>query len=870
MDGMVPRPRPAARRLPPCRGFPIFLLAFLATFPGLAAPVQGQVEPPRVLPPEILPGVAREDMVSSWLRARTDAAAARWREDYEATLASGDWTARDARLRAGLRAALGGLPAERTPLNPRVTGTLEGAGFRVENLLFESQPGFFVTANLYLPASASAAAPVPGVLLPCGHAAPAKAHDEYQAAGALLARHGMAALVFDPVDQGERYQRLDPTGRPLTAGTAAHLQEGTAAALLGWNLMRIMAWDGLRALDLLASRPEVDPTRLGITGNSGGGTQTSFIFNLDDRLQVAAPSCYIHSHLFQVWAETGDSEQHAFGQAAFGFEHADFFLTRAPAPILLLTATQDFFSPAQAWETARLLQRRYSQLGYSGRAAIMENLAGHNYNRDQREAMAAWMSRWLLRRDAVIREGDQPLFTADQLRVTPEGQVLRLPGARSLWDLLRDEAARLRAARSHPAPGDDALRASIAALLGADPDRWPALGNMAPTLSGQGRGAGFRWESYVLRRRRDPLFLPLVLFTPDPPAPAELPVLLATPTPVGELTREPGLAEVLPWLQAGRTVAAFNPSGLGETRQSGQGIRGEPMGADFQDWMALHVLGSSTVALRVDDIFLAARWLQESHLAPRGFLLAGFGEAGVPALHAAFLEPARFPRLHLRGALQSWQSILDLERSYQRTGEIVPGALPLYDLPDLVARLGDRVTVEIPVDPLGLDLLDPQAPPPPGDHLPTLPGLIGLFFGNPARANPQSTDVLTAISGEFSRTAHFRGGDWAADWSGFLLAPASGPVEFRAEADWPFSVELDGRPLLALDPRGHPAETTAVRTLTAGQALPFTVQYEIQTGGTGFFRLSWRTPGGAWQAVDAALLRHTPASARAARVTLFR
>ncbi len=157
------------------------------------------------------------------------------------------------------------------------------------------------------------------MLLPCGHSDNGKAYEDYQRACILLAKNGMAVLCYDPIGQGERFQRLDAQGKPVIRGTTEHTMAGIGALLVGRQLASYRIWDGLRALDYLASRPEVDPDRLGCTGNSGGGTLTAYLMALDDRIAVAAPSCYITS-LERLFATIGpqDAEQNITGQVAAG------------------------------------------------------------------------------------------------------------------------------------------------------------------------------------------------------------------------------------------------------------------------------------------------------------------------------------------------------------------------------------------------------------------------------------------------------------------------------------------------------------------------------------------------------------------------
>ena len=189
------------------------------------------------------------------------------------------------------RELLGGFP-ERTPLNAKVVGRLKGDGFRIEKIIYESRPGFLVTANLYLPDSL---APYPGVLFPCGHSENGKAAGPYQKACMLLAKNGCAALIFDPPGQGERKQVLnshDDHHEPATGpfkSTSEHMVTGVAPVLLGQNLATYFIWDGIRGIDYLQSRDDIVKDQIGCTGNSGGGNQTSFLMALDERIVAAAP-----------------------------------------------------------------------------------------------------------------------------------------------------------------------------------------------------------------------------------------------------------------------------------------------------------------------------------------------------------------------------------------------------------------------------------------------------------------------------------------------------------------------------------------------------------------------------------------------------
>lgn len=640
----------------------------------------------RVLP-EDAGAAPPKDMMKASLLGRVDAARARWEADYAALATPEAIAAYQARLRAKFIEAIGGLP-ERTPLEARVTGVLTRDDYRVEKIVFESRPKFFVTGALFLPDPARRPPPYPGVLIPCGHADNAKAYETYQTMGAALARHGMAAFVFDPIDQGERFQMLDAAGKPVIGGTTAHTMTGIGCMLLGRSVARFEIWDGMRALDYLASRPEVDPARLGITGNSGGGTQSSYLMALDERIKVAAPSCYLTT--MQALLRTigpQDGEQNIFGQLAFGMDHADYVMMRAPAPFLICAATKDFFDIAGTWDTFRFAKRLYTRMGFAERVELMENDAPHNYNALQRQSVLRWMARWLLGNDAPLAEGTIAPFKDEELRATPAGQVMLLPGARSTYDFNADDSAELAARRAPAwaAASADERRAKVRAVTGIRP-----LAEIPePAIEEHGEGR------YVVIRE-DGIRLPALVFNPDDAAQGGIALY------VDEGGKAAFLAAGGPGAALGatpRTVCAVDIRGTGETQQTDR-----PWAADFgpnlRECLMAYLLRDSYVAMRTEDILACAR--AAARFAPAGRVdLVAAGNAGVPALHAAVLEPQLFSSVRLVRTLCSWASVIECRRHRDQLQNAVHGALAVYDLPDLAAMLGDALKIDEPVDARG-------------------------------------------------------------------------------------------------------------------------------------------------------------------------
>ncbi|MHC4112481.1 MAG: alpha/beta hydrolase family protein, partial [Planctomycetota bacterium] len=196
----------------------------------------------RVLP-ETIDGVAANKIMGHYLRKQAALQFENWKREYENRKTAEQVSEYQKRLHAKFIEVLGGFP-DRTPLNPQVTGVVRRDGYRIEKIIFESQPKHYVTAALFLPDEKNHKEPYPGVLVPCGHAMNAKAYDSYQRMSALLALNGMAALVFDPIDQGERFQLAKDW--PEFWGTKAHTMVAVGSILLGRNTATFEVWDGMR------------------------------------------------------------------------------------------------------------------------------------------------------------------------------------------------------------------------------------------------------------------------------------------------------------------------------------------------------------------------------------------------------------------------------------------------------------------------------------------------------------------------------------------------------------------------------------------------------------------------------------------------
>ncbi len=346
------------------------------------------------------------------------------------------------RVRQRFLETLGPLP-ERTPLEARITGTLVRDGYRIEKVLFQSRPNFYVTVNLYIPTSRPG--PMPAMLCPLGHAPDGKAHninDSYQAIFITMARKGYVVCAYDPLGQGEREPYGAPTGNH-------HMIQGFQCMPTGRHLAQYFIWDGIRCIDYLETRPEVDARRIGCSGCSGGGTLTHYITALDDRVAVSIPASWVIESI-PLTRDTGlHTESWLLDVCAPHGPGTDQLLACiAPRPLLILGNSQDGeFPPASMAASYREAKKLYDALGLGDRVEYANVPTPHGYWPEARRELYRFANRWLGQADQTA---DEPPFTPERkedLYAAPGGQVRNISGARTVYDLNRAWMAELRQQR---------------------------------------------------------------------------------------------------------------------------------------------------------------------------------------------------------------------------------------------------------------------------------------------------------------------------------------------------------------------------------------------------------------------------------------
>ena len=591
------------------------------------------------------------------------------RRELEASLVSPDAAEeRRNRLKADYLRLLGPLP-EKTPLNAHVAGTIERDGYRIEKVHYESQPGHHVTANLYIPTLGKP--PYPGVLVACGHSENGKAYSEYQATAALFAKNGFVALCYDPISQGERIQ-LPAAPR---YGTLTHTLLDLGALLVGRSTVWYELVDGMRSLDYLRTRPEVDPSKpIGLTGTSGGGTQTTFFMAADPRIGPAAPSCYMMTRLRKF--ETigpADGCQWLPGEGPARIDHFDYAVMRADQPTLVLGATDDFFDIISTRAAADETYRVFSALGKEA-------------NFDFFEAATQFMRKWLLNDSQNVEEGSFEPLEDKVIEVTRTGQILKdFPQETTVAAMNLHEARRLAAERKQfwksrsAAERRDAVRKTIAARKTRDPYKVEAHGSIDR-------------DGYVIKKlallRKDDVPLPVLLLLPENRS-EKLPALLYADSRGKAVAAAPG-GELETLVRSGRIVMAVDLRGYGETRD--RGAYEKNMNDEERTAMIAMHLGRPLLGERVEDIVTCLDYLESrSDVDPSEIELIAIGRVGPVGLHAAYLDD-RIKRVVLRDAIRSWiADVVAQPLQPHLLAHVVPGALRQYDLTDLEKALGERV-----------------------------------------------------------------------------------------------------------------------------------------------------------------------------------
>jgi len=584
-----------------------------------------------------------------------------------------DWEARRKSVNEKLDRLVGALP-ERTPLEPVVTGIIQKDRYTIEKLHFQSQPGYYVTSALFIPRGLDK--PAPAIVFCSGHSGDGFRSPTYQHMILNYVQKGFVVLAFDPIGQGERFQYFDENGETYLGPTKEHSAGGNQVFINGLSPANYFIWDGIRAIDYLETRSEVDMARIGVTGRSGGGTQTAYIMAFDDRVTAAAPECYMTTY-DKLLHSNGpqDAEQIIKYFLHEGLDLADLITARAPKPTLMVTTTRDMFSIQGARDTYDEAAVGYALLNHRDNIQMVEDDAPHMSTRKNREATYAFFRKHLQLPGSSEDEAVDTM-SLEELWVTPHGSVAKDLQSETIFSLnkvvasvLEDERNKVRQTGSYWSD----LKNDVASLIGTDPMK----DSPDVIYSGSTQDDDFSYDKYLVEGRKGH-HMPLVWLKPTNPT-GNLILILDDQ---GKSNQADSMSMALQLVRAGHQVVLVDVSSVGELGGGYEGGDAVLQGVPINVWYAGILLNKSAVGVHVDELSNVVKFIKEKENAARIDLIAT-GTLCADALHAQAILGA-FGSMVLLEPLISYESVLDHEK-YQAKyiPSAVAGSHPLYDLPHL-------------------------------------------------------------------------------------------------------------------------------------------------------------------------------------------
>ena len=661
-----------------------------------------------------------ENQLAEHIKRRAIAAAAVEAEAKAQVESITDFEKRRSRIKEVFYTALGGLPTTDAPLNAEIVGVIQRSDYSIEKVIFESLPQFLVTGNIYLPATTS---PAPAILFLCGHAREAKAYPVYQKVCQALVKAGFVVLAVDPLGQGERMGYVNPQTRKLDVewGVYEHSHAGLQCTLAGFNIARYFIHDAIRSLDYLCSRPEVDSHRIGVTGNSGGGTQTSYLMMADERIKAAIPCTYITAREhYLLTGQAHDAEQNLYGAFLHGLNYDDLLTALAPKPVQLGAVASDFFTIEGTLQSAKRARKVYQLYDKPENFRLIVASGTHEYADLLREETVAWFRHHLQgvpgdELDDVIaaqpweRPGtpDAKMSAAkhcfdtlpeQELWCTPSGQIsLYRPTSLTVFDSNRAE---WKPKAKATMPLENSIQNLQREVYGKR-----ASASIWTRCIESGRDRDLAWKKIFFFSEPD-IVVTGIWISADPNA-APWVVLLEEGT--NSVQKRPEFVKQL--ARDKGQIFLFDVRGIGAVEQ--RPINRYRLNATYGTEFTLNynaiMLEDSLLWMRAFDVTRALSYVHDAtSQAPSLFGEGWLGLVGLVAA-AVWEKDAELSSLEFERLLYNTASIID-ERFHMRDHRIEAFKLAmLVDIPSLLERFQDRAAVNSWVDGRGRLLKSPPA-----------------------------------------------------------------------------------------------------------------------------------------------------------------
>ena len=596
-----------------------------------------------------------------------------------------DWLARQSLIKEKLRKIAGPFP-DKTPLNVKITGKLKKDGYTIEKLIYESFPGYYVTAALYIPEGVKKKAPA--IFYACGHTLEGFRAPAYQHIIVNLVKKGFVVFTIDPMGQGERYEYWDKENdQPgITIPDHEHSYAGAQCLISGYSTARYFIWDAMRGIDYMLTRKEIDPDRIGMTGRSGGGNITAYLGALDERIHAAAPECYITSYEY-IYKSIGPqcAEQNLYKMIQEGLDHADFIEARAPKLTLIIGTTRDFFSIQGTLDSYNEARKMYRILDFEENISIALDDTVHKSSKKNREAMYAFFQKYLYN-PGNSQDMNVEVPDPSELKVTETGQIATALSGETIFTMNKtivlSQVANLDTKRENPSE----YLANIPGFITEDAGfNYPD--NFGHTVfSGRFVKSNYTLEKYLIPGSGE-YVLPVVLFKPKKDMNGDLVLIVHSE---GMKTAFENDSLVYNLIKAGFSVLLCDLPGIGSM---GPGyLKGDSyiQGVSFNQWFSAILTGRSHVGLWAEDLIRIVNFTK-GNLKDFSILSAmTIGPVGTALLHAAIFEPA----IKQIGLISPMISYAELAMTRLYKPEYIPysvaGAIREYDLADLIAGLHER------------------------------------------------------------------------------------------------------------------------------------------------------------------------------------
>jgi hypothetical protein len=598
-------------------------------------------------------------------------------EEKESIKSIEEFERRRERIRNYFIDAIGGLNIERTDLKPVYTGVIERDSYSIKKVIYQSLPDFYVTANLYMPKNINGK--LPAILFACGHWEWAKSCPEYQKVCIELVNNGFIVLAVDPVGQGERMQYYDRELKRtiIRWGTMEHSYAGLQCTLAGANIARYFTWDLIRALDFLESLPEVDSTRIGLTGNSGGGTQSSYMMLVEPRIKVAVPCTYITSR--EEYMKTGqahDSEQNIFKAIAMGLNYDDFISCFASKPVMIGAVDSDFFCIEGTINSYQRVKKIYDLYGKEENIKLYIARGTHSYNDELRREAVKWFVRHLKGEETVNLAESIKIEPEETLKCTISGQVLaEFESAKDICKLNYEYFKKNQRRLSDR----EEIRKKLLEVLNLPSEDKP----LYPRVIEEGTFNNTRYKKIFMFPEKDIATAGIYIDGKD----KKRYTLFLLDEGTDGIQKDFDL--IRRFLDEG-DVFVFDPRGIGSVRCRDINPYKfyEYYGTEYKLNFDSMMLGTSLTALRVFDILRAFEYVKDikpdAHLA-----IGGKGISAIYALFAGVID-RDIEEVYLEDLLYSYEDIIS-SKYYRYDPRLeVYGIARYFDISDLVASLSDR------------------------------------------------------------------------------------------------------------------------------------------------------------------------------------